>query len=190
MYIEVAKGQTFSKPRGILIKEDELYDWVIANGDNPIGMSVFGYRDEDKDKLETEPVSNWFCQAYCPWIPIDIDKQDNSDDHTLHNLQSLLYALQNDLGLQEHNLKIYFSGSGYHVMIHGDCFNLPVNHSDLPYIVKATMESIAKKIGFWDIIDDKVYMRTSIIRCPLSINPKTNLYKTPLSLNEAISITS
>ena len=164
MYWEVAKGEGFSRPRGILINDQDLYDWVITNGDQQIGMSVFGYRDEDVGNLQVEPVSNWFCQAFCPWIPIDIDKSDNSDEHTLHTLQSLLYALQNDLNLWEHSIKVYFSGSGYHVMIHGDCFGFPENHSDLPYIVKATMENLSKKIGFWDLIDDKVYMRTSIIR--------------------------
>ena len=40
MLYEVAEGEGFSKPRGILIGGDELYEWVLANGDEQIGMSI------------------------------------------------------------------------------------------------------------------------------------------------------
>jgi len=187
MIYEVAKGNSFNAPRGILISEDELYDWVIANGDEPIGMSVFAYKDSDRELMEGESPSIWYNQAFCPWVPIDIDKADNSDEKTLDTLRKVLFHLT-DLGLREHNLKVYFSGRGYHIMIHGDCFSLPENHKDLPYVVKATMEKLATEQGFWDYIDDKVYMRTSIIRCPLSLNTKQGLFKTPLTLREAQSL--
>ena len=59
MLYEVAKGKGFSKPRGILIHEDELYDWVLANGDEQIGMSIYGYRDQDKEILSETPVRDW-----------------------------------------------------------------------------------------------------------------------------------
>ena len=94
-----------------------------------------------------------------------------------------------DLGLREHNIKVYYSGTGYHVMIHGDCFGFPIAHKDLPYVVKSTMENLSKKIGYWDMIDDHVYSRTAILRCPFSINPKSGLYKTPISIKELMEST-
>lgn len=187
MLYEVAKGKSFNSPRGILVHEDDLFDWVMEHGDDSIGMSTFQYKDEDKSVMEAEAPSAWFNQAYCDWVPIDVDKGDNSDVAVLHTTRSLLFQLQ-DIGLQASNLKVYFSGTGYHLMIHSGCFDFPKDHKDLPYVVKSTMENVARKIGFWEHIDDKVYMRTSIIRCPFSKNPKSGLYKTPLSINEVMSL--
>ena len=85
MLYEVAKGEGFSKPRGILIHEDELYEWVLANGDKQIGMSIYGYRDQDKNILLDTPVRDWMIQAYLPWFPIDIDKGDTSDEGVCFN---------------------------------------------------------------------------------------------------------
>ncbi len=82
MFYEVAQGKSFNSPRGVLIHEDKLYDWVMANSDTPIGMSVFAYKDVDFDIMNTESPSIWYNQAYCPFNPIDIDKSDNSDDKT------------------------------------------------------------------------------------------------------------
>ena len=188
MVYEVAKGKAFNSPRGGLIHEEKLYDWILANGDDVCGMSVFCYKDEDREAMETSKPSTWFNQAACQWVPIDIDKGHNSDEHTLSTLQSVLFFLE-EAGLGEHNMKIYFSGAGYHIMIHEDCFGFPTDHKDLPYVVRSTVEKMAKDLGFWDFIDEKVYMRTSIIRCTFSINPKTNLYKTPLTLYEARTLT-
>lgn len=187
MYHEVAKGRSFNKPRGVLIHEDNLYDWIMANGDEPIGMSIFQYDDHMIEVMETESPSIWYNQAACPWVPIDIDKGDNTDEKTLDTVRACLYGLAS-LNLCAENYKIYFSGTGYHIMIHGGCFNFPEKHKDLPYVVKATMENLMTHIKLWDAVDDKVYMRTSIIRCPYSLNPKQGLFKIPLSLQEVMSL--
>ena len=189
MIWEVAKGKSFNSPRGVLVHDNDLYDWVVNNGNEPIGISVFAYNDQDRERMETESPSTWFNQAYCPWVPIDIDKADNSDEATQTTAREVVKQLQDEFGLCDHNIKAYFSGTGYHLMIHGDCIGLPKSHQDLPYVVKSTMESVFKRINMWEIIDSHVYMRTSIIRAPFSINPKSGLYKTPITLHELFNKT-
>ncbi len=182
---EVALGKSFSKPRGRLVAEENIRLW-ISKQDGPCGMSVFCYPDQDvEEMLKTGPAA-WRNQSGCPWVPIDIDKGDNDDRHTLHTAASVIYHLE-ELGLRPENYKIYFSGRGYHIMIHQDCFSFPETHNDWPYMVKATMIKLFASIQATDICDTAVYMRTSLIRCPFTINPKSGLYKIPLTRDELVS---
>jgi len=187
MLYEVAKGKGFSKPRGILIHEDELYDWVLANGDEQIGMSIYGYRDQDKDILLDTPVRDWMIQAYLPWFPIDIDKGDTSDEGVLNIVKKFLYHFD-ELGLREENYKLYFSGRGYHIMIHGDCFGFPESHQDLELVVRLTKEKLLGEFDMLGVVDHSIYHRKALIRCPHSINEKSNLYKIPITRNEALTL--
>lgn len=187
MLYEVAKGKGFSQPRGILIKEDDLYDWIIANGDSQIGMSIYAYREQDEQVLKETPVKDWMIQAYLPWFPIDIDKGDNSDEATLNILKKFLYQFD-QLGLREENYKLYFSGRGYHIMIHGDCFNFPESHQDLELIVRLTKEKLLSSMEMSNLVDHSIYHRKAIIRCPYSLNLKAQLYKIPLSRYEALTL--
>jgi|LSQX01.2.fsa_nt_gb hypothetical protein len=187
MYYETAIGKRFNSPRGVLIHEDKLYDWITENQDQPLGISVYAYRDQDVDKMRDESPSIWYNQAYCPWVPIDIDKGDNTDEATLDILRALIYNLDQS-NIREESYKIYFSGSGYHLTLHGDCFNFPEEHKDLPYVVKQTMQALMMSYNLWDLVDDAVYMRTGILRATYSINPKTGLYKIPLSREEVIKL--
>ena len=110
------------------------------------------------------------------WIPIDIDKNDNTDDYTLDVARSLVLELD-ELGAHNGNFSIYFSGTGYHVMLHAGVFGLEPSRN-IPYIIKETMKSL------FDYIDLAVYMRTSIYRCDATLNQKSGLYKIPLTKRE------
>ena len=114
-------------------------------------------------------------------ILIDIDKEQNTDDYTLRKCQGIVYALENDFELQSHNFRVYFSGSGYHIIIPNSVFNFSSNQK-LPFQVKETM------IKMFPDIDPMVYMRTGLYRVAHTINPKTNLYKIPLTRNEVMSL--
>ena len=114
-------------------------------------------------------------------ILIDIDKEQNTDDYTLRKCQGIVYALENDFELQSHNFRVYFSGSGYHIIIPNSVFNFSSNQK-LPFQVKETM------LKMFPDIDPMVYMRTGLYRVAHTINPKTNLYKIPLTRNEVMSL--
>ncbi len=186
MYYETALGEKFNSPRGILVKDEDMYDWIIAQGDTPCAMSVYTYRDSDVEIMNEETPANWFNQYSIPWVPIDIDNHiDNSDEQILLNLRFIITKLES-AGLNEHNYKIYFSGRGFHLLIHKDCFGFEDGIENLPYIVKQSVTNMATKLGFINLIDEAVYMRTALLRCPYSLNPKVNLYKIPVSRDEVM----
>jgi archaellum biogenesis ATPase FlaH len=85
-----------------------------------------------------------------------------------------LFELE-ELGVQKRSYQIYYSGTGYHIEISEEVFNFPQGTSDLPFIVKETMNNL-----FGDV-DLSVYNRTSIYRCENTLNQKSNLYKIPLT---------
>ena len=126
--------------------------------------------------LSDTPVRDWMIQAYLPWFPIDIDKGDTSDEGVLSIVKKFLYHFD-ELGLREENYKLYFSGRGYHIMIHGDCFGFPESHQDLELVVRLTKEKLLGELDMLDTIDHSIYHRKALIRCPHSLNAKSNLYK-------------
>ena len=79
---------------------------------------------------------------------------------------------------------VYFSGTGYHIIISGESFNFPKGTKDLPFIVKETMNNL-----FSDV-DLSVYNRTSIYRCENTLNQKSNLYKIQLEHREVQELNS
>ena len=113
-------------------------------------------------------------------ILIDIDKEQNSNEYTLRRCQSIVFNLTNELELQHHHFRVYFSGTGYHIIIPNSVFNFKPSE-DLPYQVKDTI------VKLFPEIDSSVYMRTGLYRLPHTLNAKTNLYKVPLTYNEVMS---
>ncbi len=177
MYVEIAIGSPSS--RGALVSE---HDYMATLYELKPGLqmyrSVFLY-DEDALKFinKSGSIKNFVGKRYIDEVPIDIDKGQQTDEYTLQQAQFVLFELQ-ELGLNEENFQIYFSGTGYHINISGECFNIEPS-SDLPFILKQTMK---------DLIDYKidlsVYTKSAIIRSPYSYNTKSGLYKVPLSVTE------
>ena len=112
-------------------------------------------------------------------ILIDIDREQNTDDFTLRKCQAIVYQLNTELDLPQHAFRIYFSGSGYHIVIPNSVFNFQP-HEDLPFTVKQTMMKLFPEI------DSMVYMRTGLYRVAHTINRKTGLYKVPLTFSECM----
>jgi len=113
-------------------------------------------------------------------ILIDIDREQNTDDFTLKKCQSIVFSLKEDLDLQEHSFRVFFSGSGYHIAIPNSVFNFPPSE-ELPFHVKDTV------IKLFPDVDPMVYMRTGLYRVAHTLNRKTELYKVPLTYNEVMS---
>tara|TARA_R110002096_G_scaffold76442_1_gene180652 strand:+ start:2137 stop:3921 length:1785 start_codon:yes stop_codon:yes gene_type:complete len=177
MYAEIAIGSPSA--RGTLVSE---HDYMATLYELKAGVqmyrSVFLY-DEDALKFinKSGSIKNFVGKRYIDEVPIDIDKGQQTDEYTLQQAQFVLYEL-NELGLKEENYQIYFSGTGYHINISGECFNIEPS-SDLPFILKQTMKEL---IDYK--IDLSVYTKSAIIRSPYSFNNKSSLYKVPLTATE------
>ncbi len=170
LYHEIAIGSP--RNRGLLIPEQSLIDVMLKHGDTqPVYKSLYLYDDEGKEyhKLR-KTFKNFLGKRYVNDILIDIDKGNNTDSYTLNKLKGIMFELE-ELNVQSHSYKVYYSGTGYHVIISKEVFNFTQGNKDLPYIIKETMNNL-----FADI-DLSVYSRTSIYRCENTLNLKSNLYK-------------
>ena len=177
LYHEVAIGSP--RNRGLLIPQEQVIDVILEHGTNyPVYKSLYLYDEEGREyhKLR-KTFKDFLGKRYIRDILIDIDRGDNSDDYTLNKTKSILFELE-ELDVHRRSYNIYFSGTGYHVIISGEVFNFPDGSKDLPFIVKETMNNLFSEI------DLAVYNRTSIYRCPNTLNQKSNLYKIPLTHNQ------
>ena len=186
LFVEVAIGSPQS--RGLLMTLGEYEKNInefFANGRTlPIYRSHYLYDENAVDFVRSSSsLKDYMGKRYIDSVLIDIDKKDNSDNYTLQQAKDVVREL-NDLGLKEGNYKIYYSGTGYHIMVCADCFGFEPNE-DLPYIVKQTMTQLIESVD----IDPAVYMRTAIYREEGTKNPKSNLFKTlmPFSSFQAMS---
>ena len=174
-YVEIAKGNPFN--RGIIIPMNKLGNYI---GKEPLYRSVYLYDESAVEYVnENGSLKNFFGVRYIDKIPVDIDKQDRTDERTLDILRGIILELE-DADITEESFQCYFSGSGYHLILSGDLFNFQ-SGNDLPFIVKQTMKKLMPDI------DASIYMRTGIYRVQHTINQKTDLYKIPLTRNEVIN---
>ena len=177
LYHEIAIGSP--RNRGLLIPEQSLIDVMLKHGDTqPVYKSLYLYDNEGKEyhKLR-KTFKNFLGKRYVNDILIDIDKGNNTDSYTLNKLKGIMFELD-ELGVQSHSYKVYYSGTGYHVIISKEVFNFTQGDKNLPYIIKETMNNL-----FADI-DLSVYSRTSIYRCENTLNLKSNLYKIEIPLDD------
>jgi len=114
-------------------------------------------------------------------ITIDIDKgKEESDDGVLFRTQSFVERLYEDWKLDQNEIRIWYSGRGYHITF-PDIFRFEPS----PYIadeVKATL------VKYFPEMDSMPLMKPGLIRVGFSYNSKTKRYKTPLSAGELFSL--
>jgi len=177
LYHEVAIGSP--RNRGLLIPQEEVIDVILKHGNKyAVYKSLYLYDEEGKKYHNLRKTFKDFLgKRYIKDVLIDIDRGDNSDEYTLNKTRSILFELE-ELDVHRHSYNIYFSGTGYHIIISDEVFNFPKGNIDLPFIVKETMNNLFSEI------DLAVYNRTSIYRCPNTLNQKSNLYKIPLTHNQ------
>ena len=177
-YVEIARGTPFN--RGMLISVDKLHAFMSPN--EALYRSVYLYDESAVEYVnENGSLKNFFGIRYIDKIPIDIDKQDRSNERTLDILRAIILELEEaEIGCN--SFQSYFSGSGYHLILSGDLFNFKAGN-DLPFIVKQTMKDMMPGI------DSSIYMRTGIYRLQHTINQKTDLFKIPLTRDEVLNNT-
>ena len=183
LYHEVAIGSP--QQRGLLIPQEQIIDVILKHGhDDAIYKSLYLYDEEGKEyhKLR-KTFKDFLGKRYINDVLIDIDKGDNTDNYTLNKARGIIFELD-ELNVNDTAYNVYFSGTGYHIVISGEAFNFPKGTTDLPFIVKETMNNL-----FSDI-DLSVYNRTSIFRCENTVNQKSNLYKIQLNHKEVQSLTA
>lgn len=183
LYHEVAIGSP--QQRGLLIPQEQIIDVILKHGqDSAIYKSLYLYDEEGKDyhKLR-RTFKDFLGKRYIHDILIDIDRGDNTNDYTLNKTRGIIFELE-ELNVAKSAYNVYFSGTGYHIIISGESFNFPKGTKDLPFIVKETMNNL-----FSDV-DLSVYNRTSIYRCENTLNQKSNLYKIQLEHREVQELNS
>ena len=118
-------------------------------------------------------------------IDIDVDYPDKADfsaenDAKLKQLvEAVLFTLFDEFNIPDYNVVITFSGTGFNILLPATAFGEGFAPSpDLPYIVKHTMKKL-----FGDLIDN-IYDVGRIYRVMNTVNPKSGLFKIPLSLSE------
>lgn len=148
----------------------------------PLYRSMYLYDHSAVDFADSNNNSlrNYYGSRAIDNILIDIDREQNTDDYTLKRCQSIVYSLTAELDVPDTAFRVYFSGSGYHIVIPNSVFNFNPCE-ELPFHVKETMMKLFPEI------DSMVYMRTGLYRVAHTINKKTGLYKIPLTYNEIMS---
>tara|TARA_R110001599_G_scaffold342409_2_gene564166 strand:+ start:17133 stop:18908 length:1776 start_codon:yes stop_codon:yes gene_type:complete len=179
-FIEIAINSP--RERGLLIHKKELIKYIKPSEKRVLYRSIYLY-DEDglKYNTQTGSMKNYFGKRGLDHLIIDIDKEDNTDEFTLHKAKSLLVEL-GDLGVTHKSIQPYFSGTGYHILLAGSVFNFQAS-DDLPYVVKETIKKL-----FPDV-DLSIYSRSGLYRVPHSFNDKKCLYKVPISPTELFQLT-
>ena len=175
-YIEIARGTPFN--RGIIIPIDKLSGFLSPK--EALYRSVYLYDENAVEYVaENGSLKNYFGVRYIDKIPIDIDKQDNSNERTLDILRGTILELEEG-DISSRSFQSYFSGSGYHLILSGSLFNFKAGN-DLPFVVKQTIKKLFPNV------DSSIYMRTGIYRLQHTINQKTGLHKIPLTRNEVMN---
>ena len=181
---EIAIGEP--KNRNKLILPENVEAFIKLHGKTQqLYLSTYMYDVEEAKKIIEQGKSvsrSYEVERAIEYIPIDIDKGQNSDEFTHKKVIRFINTLEG-LGLTENMFQVYFSGTGYHIWLTNQLFGFQPS-KDLHLIVSETMK------GFDSLGSDvSIYRSSSIIRCSNSINLKTDLYKIPLTKDEVIVLT-
>ena len=172
-YIEIAQGSP--RNRGSLILKKDLVKYI--NPEEPLFRSIYLYDKEAVDYARNHGgLKNYFGKRAIDNIILDIDKSNNTDEFTRNKAIMIVNEFW-ALGLDEHSIQCFFSGSGYHISIPNGAFGF-VPSENIQYQVKDTI------VKLFPEVDASIFMRTGIYRIAHTINKKTNLYKIPITIQE------
>ena len=165
--------------RGRIIPVEDLSKILKENQGIELYRSYYSF---DKEILEHfqkyKSVRSFKGTTYLEKIIFDIDKDKNTDTHTLQSARAFYNRLKDDFELDSGYIRIYFSGRGYHIVI-PDIFGFKPSNV-LHYHVKETLEKYFPEA-------DSIYDATRLLRVVNSKNLKTGLYKIPLTPEELFS---
>lgn len=138
--------------------------------------SVFYYYDEIYEYLKNnKSVAGYPGVVGLDAIILDIDKREDGEE-ALNNARECYNILMQAYDLDNENIDIYFSGSGFHIIF--DNYFDSLESPNYPELIKNKISEMFPKA------DTKIYIKTGLIRMPYTINKKTNLYKIKLFWQE------
>ena len=182
-YIEIAQGGV--KHRGVIIPEDELSEKVEENRllKDELYYTVWTFDDALAEHFKLyKTIRSFRGKASLNYVIFDIDKGTDTDEFVLRRTQEFVRRLQQDWDVRPEELRIYYSGSGYHLYM-PNYFKFEESEA-IRQEVKNTLKE------HFPEVDLSIYGATGLIRAPYSLNRKTNRYKIPLDAKELFSLTA
>ena len=94
LYHEIAIGSP--RQRGLLIPEEQVIDVILEHGQSrAVYKSVYLYDDEALEYFKLKrTLKDFLGKRYIKDILIDIDKGQNTDEHTLNKTRGILFELE------------------------------------------------------------------------------------------------
>ena len=175
-YVEIASGHITNRGRA-----DKVSNLPNLTGDtkdlHELYHSWYTFDENIKNHLDgTRSISSFNGSYYLDKIILDLDKKNLSD---LDFIQWVRYfvdtELLTDLEIKKKHIQIWFSGTGFHVVL-PNLFGFTPSVT-LPFSVKSTLQDV-----FPDC--DSIYDGARLIRSPFSYNKKSGLFKVPIKINE------
>lgn len=176
-YIEIAEGSV--KNRGIIIPKDELSQRIdkAKDLDQELYYTVWEFTKEILEHFKVmRSIRSYKGKKRLDYIIFDIDKKEDTDEFVLRRAQEFVRRLQQDWDVQPEELRIFYSGRGYHIYM-PNYFKF----EESEVIVQEVKNTIAE---YFPEVDLSIYQPTGLIRAPYSINLKSKRYKIPLTPKE------
>tara|TARA_R100000664_G_scaffold1672_5_gene4411 strand:- start:13454 stop:15262 length:1809 start_codon:yes stop_codon:yes gene_type:complete len=180
-FVEIASGHITN--RGRADKISNLPNLIGKQNDkHELYHSWYGFdKDLDRHLDGVNRIGTYKGVYYVNQIILDLDLKNLSEKELLETVRFFVKTeLIEDLGIKENHIQVWYSGTGFHVVL-PDLFGFTPSVS-LPLSVKSTLMDV-----FPDC--DKIYDGARLIRAPYSYNKKSGLYKTPISLQELFAST-
>jgi len=180
-YVEIASGHITN--RGWADKVSNLPN-LIGNSEDQHELyhSWYTFDDDIKRHLNGKnSISNFRGSFYIEKIILDLDKKNLSDEDFLSFVRFFVNTeLKDDLGIKDEHIQVWFSGTGFHVIL-PNLFGFTPSIT-LPFSVKSTLQDV-----FPDC--DIIYDGSRLIRASFSYNKKSGLFKIPLTIKELNKMT-
>jgi putative DNA primase/helicase len=168
----------------------DLFDSSLTADNKELYHSVFLFNNElKKHVMETKSTSGFEGSLSAKSVFIDFDvKEDKTDlDAVKNEVMKFCFHLLDSYSVSKDQFRIYFSGcKGFHIEIP---FELITDKLVPTLKLHKRVETFVRRIteGF-EYVDDGIYQFNRLKRYVNSINPKSNLYKIPISFNQLVSL--
>ena len=177
-YVEYALGSVANRNRCCTQQEVDGIILPSVNG-QALYKSYYTFDNALPNWLKTNgSVKGFEGVYYLENIIFDIDRGRGTDDWVLTQTQGFITKLLDNYKIPENYIQPWFSGNGYHVSI-PDVFHFSPSRR-LPQTVRTTLKEYFPEV-------DPIYDGSRLIRVGYTVNPKTGLYKIPLSMKEIYS---
>ena len=175
-YVEIASGHITNRGRA-----DKISNLPNLIGDtkdlHELYHSWYAFDEDIHHHLDGQKsISSFKGSYYLDKIVLDLDKKSLSDNDFIQWVRYFVDTeLINDLGIDKKHIQVWFSGTGFHIVL-PDLFGFTPSVT-LPFSVKNTLQDV-----FPDC--DSIYDGSRLIRAPFSYNKKSGLFKIPLRIDE------